>query len=85
MAGGRLPLCATSSRPGLLHHQDGRSRRRRAAAPKLERLDPRQRKGFVIVARVGGQAAPTCIPAVLRISWMADSDSLKLLDLARLY
>ena len=33
------------------------SRRRRAAAPKLERLDPRQRKGFVIVALAGGQAA----------------------------
>jgi hypothetical protein len=29
------------------------------------RLDPRQRKGFVLVARAGGQAAP--IPAVLRI------------------
>jgi hypothetical protein len=32
---------------------------------KLERRDPRQRKGFVIVARAGGQAAP--IPAVWRI------------------
>ena len=29
--------------------------RRRAAAPKLERRDPRQRKGFVIVALAGGR------------------------------
>eukprot|EP01047_Picozoa_sp_COSAG01_P006604 COSAG01_NODE_241_length_20597_cov_8.200751_15_plen_197_part_00 len=55
--GGAFPSVPPAPRPGLLRHQNGRSRRRRAAAPKLERLDPRQRKGFVIVALAGGQAA----------------------------
>jgi hypothetical protein len=53
--GGAFPSVPPAPRPGLLHHQNGCSRHRRAAAPKLERLDPRQRKGFVIVALAGGR------------------------------
>ena len=53
--GGAFPSVPPAPRPGLLHHQNGRFRRRRAVAPKLERLDPRQRKGFVIVAPAGGR------------------------------
>ena len=41
--------------PGLLHQQNVRSHLRRAAAPKLDRLEPRQRKGFVIVVTAGGR------------------------------
>ena len=48
-----MPLAPS---PGPLRHQNGRSRRRGAVAPKLERLDPRQRKGFVIVMTAGWPA-----------------------------
>jgi hypothetical protein len=55
--------------PGLVRHENGRSHRRSAAAPKLERLDPRQRKGFVIVVTAAAGQAASCLHAGRHRTW----------------
>ena len=55
-ARGAFPSVSPAPRHGLVQYLNGHFHRRRSVVPELERLDPRQRKRFVIVAMAGWQA-----------------------------